>query len=82
MVCDVVLINIGMTIFVLRLKIWCLYEHSLQHYTLIFNRCAFMNFMVKRLLQYKTKHATVILQENIYSTRTLVRRNINCWVPL
>ena len=66
MVCDVVFIYVGMAIFVLRLKIWCLYEHSLQSYTLIFNLhvCAFINFMVKRLLQYKTKHVTVILPEN------------------
>ena len=47
---------------VLRLKVWCLYDHFLQSYTLIFNRCAYKNFILKRLLQYKTKHIIVILQ--------------------
>ena len=48
-------------IFVLSLKIWCLYEHYLQSYTPGFIHCRVSNFMVKRFLQYKTKHVSVIL---------------------
>ena len=29
--------------------------------------------MIKRLLQYKTKHVSVILQDNKYSTRAVIR---------
>ena len=29
--------------------------------------------MIKRLLQYKTKHISVVLQENKYSTRAVIR---------
>ena len=56
---------------------WCLYVHSFQSYTLIFIQCAFQNFIVKRLFQYKTKHVSVILQEIKYSTRTGVRRKLS-----
>ena len=33
--------------------------------------------MVKRLLQYKAKHVTVILQENFYSTNTLLSEGLS-----
>ena len=29
--------------------------------------------MIKRLLQYKTKHISVVLQKNKYSTRAVIR---------
>ena len=40
------------------------YGHYLQSYSLIFIQCAFQNFMVKLLFQFKTKHVNVILEEN------------------
>ena len=47
-----------------------------QSNTLIFIHCTCKNFMVKRLLQYKTKHASVILQENNHSTRTVLQTKL------
>ena len=35
--------------------------------------CTFKNFVVKRLLPYITKHVSVILHGNLYSTRRFVR---------
>ena len=64
------------TVFKLRLKIWCLYDHYLQCYTLMFIQCAIYNFTEKWLLQFKTKDFSVYLQEKWYSTRTFVQRII------
>ena len=74
MICNFICERIA--IFVLRLNIWCVYEHYLQSYALIFIQCALQNFTVKWWLQLKLNTSVLFHKKNNIPTGRLNKETL------